>query len=411
MYLSIAWRGAEMDQYSPVQLTQPLQQPKKKPSVKSILKTLEHTQLTPIREEPKRPASDPSLLQAEAQNLSRLAAMELQRNEAFEALDAALTSAAAKQKLQDEAIREQTIQKNHLEHRSQDLEARNRALEERCIKLSAWAEQHRMATSKLQAQLQAHSDRPPEALAALANLDAKHSDLDAKHAGLSAKHADLNAKHADLGAKHADLSAKHTDLTIAHSALDSDLKKSLAALANLDAKHAALEKAHTPLTAAHAALNSALQKSLTALANLDAKHSALEKAHASLATNNATLVKNECLAKTSTTDLELQLSKAQSLLRSAEARADVAERSVQSLLWAKKLAASAPVARELLEKATLVLGSSADVLRHVHCRDESSPQLKSGLNQVCDALSALEADLRGHSADVGAWLAKRAAVA
>jgi hypothetical protein len=330
MYLSTreGGRRIRMDPYNPTQLAQPLKQAKRKNTTRSILKNMEHTQLTPIHEEPKmgkRQAPDPALLQAETQTTQAI----LQRNEALEALDSALTSASAKQKLQERAIEEHIIQQTRLKQRVQELEASNKLLEERCVKLSAWADQHRSATSKLQAQLQISQNN--EALSALANLDAKHTALNTAHAALAVAHTALQKTHTSLETEHATLKSKY---------------------------------------------DIACQK-----INQNNNHS---------------------------TDLEL--SKTFALLKSAEERADKAERSLQSLLCCKKLTASAPMAQELLDKAALVLGSSTDVLRHVHCKSEASPQLRSGLNQVCDALADLEVDLRGHSANVGAWLARRAAV-
>ena len=332
-----------MDKYSSVQLAQPLTQKKAKTSVKSILRSMEHTQLTPISEEvrhPKRPAGDPAVLHAQALKSEAVATLQRQRDEAFEALDLALASASAAQKSHKEALQEHTSKKIELDHRAQELEAKNRTLSERCVKLSAWADQHRTATHKLQGQLEAAKtdsgtkEELNHALTALANLDAKHTALSTTHAALSTTHAALSTTHATL--------------CVAHEALN--------------ATHEALKKTH-----------SQLKKSQD------------------------------------TTDLKVQLSKTQALLQEAEARANKAERATMSLACAKKLACSAPMSRELLEKAANVLGSSSDVLRHVHGRSESSPKLKAGMDQVCDALSALEADLKGHNIEVGAWLAKRAA--
>jgi predicted metal-dependent hydrolase len=334
-----------MDLYSRVQLAQPLQpiqatqseSSKPKLTVKSILKRMEHTQLSSISEEPrghKRAAPDPRELHAEALRSdadhtpalrsdadhtpalrAQLRLLQTQRDDAFQALDAALASASATHKSQQAAIQQQGSKNIEMEHTIEELRRKNRMLEERCVKLSAWAEQHRMATSKLQTEL--------------ASTD---------------------------GAKKLD--------------------EALSALACLDAKHAALNSAHTTLLVAHDALQSA--------------HKTLRSEH------------DKLRACGTQGDLQERLSQ-------AEERANAAERSSLSLVCAKKLARSAPMATELLDKASSVLASSTDVLRHVHTRPETPQTLKPGLEQVCGALSAIEAELRGHSAEVAVWLARRAA--
>jgi myosin heavy subunit len=279
-----------MDPYSPVHLIQPLQAAPvaipKSQSAKSILRHMESTQLAPIREETRvtsevKAAIDQSLA-------AQLKTIQRQRNEALEALDAA----SAVHRTHVESIRAHERRGIETSNRVQELEAKNKTLEERCVKLSAWVEQHRIA--KLQAP-----------------KDSTH-----------------------------------------------ELNQALDALANLDARHTALTSDHAALRAEGLKLTQSGERSV------------------------------------------------QAKLSELEERASRAERASQSLACAKRLACSAPVGRELLDKATSVLASGSDVLRHVQ---GTSPQLRDGLNQVCDALLALEGDLRGHGAEVGAWLAKRAA--
>ena len=284
-----------MDQYSPVHLIQPLQAPlvavPKSQSAKSILRHMESTQLAPIKEETRARSEVKAAIDQANQSLAaQLKTIQRQRDEALEALDAA----SAVQKTHVESIRAHERRGIETSNRLQELEAKNKTLEERCVKLSAWVEQHRIA------KLQAPKDSTHElnqALDALANLDARHTALTSEHAALRAEHEGL--KLTQSGER-----------------------------------------------------------------SVQAKLSELEE------------------------------------------RAGRAERASQSLACAKRLACSAPVGQELLDKAASVLASGADVLLHVQ---GTTPQLRDGLNQVCDALLALEGDLRGHGAEVGAWLAKRAA--
>jgi len=129
-----------MEPYSPMQLMQPLQAPPvPKPSsqsVRSILRHVESTPLAPIREEPrlqKRLPPDPAELHAKALEETKSQALKeqvrvllAQRDEAFEALDTHMASAAALQKAHIESAKAHERQGAEWTHRSNELEAKTR---------------------------------------------------------------------------------------------------------------------------------------------------------------------------------------------------------------------------------------------------------------------------------------------
>ena len=119
---------------------------------------------------------------------SQIVNLKQQGADALEALDQALSSSkqstAPQQRLQ-----------HHLEIQIQELASRNRVLEERCTSLSAWADLHRMSTSKLQSS-------EAQLLQALSNADRQHSILQGQHTALQSQHSTLLQEHNELKAAY-----------------------------------------------------------------------------------------------------------------------------------------------------------------------------------------------------------------
>jgi hypothetical protein len=140
-----------------------------------------------------------------------------------------------------------------------------------------------------------------------------------------------------------------------------------------------------------------LNTALSALANADARHAALKSAHADLAARHAA---SDCAPSLA------------GLTQSAlEARAAKAERDVQTLLAARKLALSAPISAQLADKAPKVLRSATDVLAlFMQGSPEPPKPIREGLAQIHTALSQLADELACSGAEAGAWLARRDAL-
>ena len=266
-----------------------------------------------------------------------------------------------------------------------DLTNRNQVLTSRCQSLSAWAEQHRIATAKIQTKhqdaeeklksLQSEHTAALQALAAtatqpapthalkqakgecaclteaLSNIDRQHTILQKEHMELKAGHATLQSKHSDLEERHASLREKHSKLKERHSAL----------------KAKETEESDDMKTQLNAKLQTQLQTQL----------------------------------KTATDELEA----CKESLRSSQARATEAERTVQSILSIKALLKNAPVPVALLSKASAVLQSAVDVLGITD--GSGAGQVRRCTTQVSTALSELDEEISTLASASAAWVSKR----
>jgi len=302
--------------------------------------------------------------------------LQTQRDEAFQALEESLTPKPALQAEVD-CLRQATA----------ELEKRNSTLAERCKSLSAWAEQHRIATAKskedkmkAEGELGALKSEHTTALQALFNLQSqpkKQCNCDSLTEALGAidrRNTILERDHAELKAQHSNLRLDHTQLKASHKLQDEKCEKLSTALANADRQHATLLKQHTNLENQHA----------DATAELSAESEELQSR---------------------LSEAEQELASCKAALRAAKDRAADAERSVQSSLGAKALLKNAPVPTGLLSKASAVLQSAVDVLR---LADGTNPEQASiCATQVSTALSELDEEVSALAAESSAWAAKR----
>ena len=314
--------------------------------------------------------------------------LQTQRDEAFQALEESLTPKPAP-KITAPAANTVALQAevDCLRQATAELEKRNSTLAERCKSLSAWAEQHRIATAKskedkmkAEGELGALKSEHTTALQALVNLQSqpkKQCNCDSLTEALGAidrRNTILERDHAELKAQHSNLRLDHTQLKASHKLQDEKCEKLSTALANADRQHATLLKQHTNLENQHA----------DATAELSAESEELQSR---------------------LSEAEQELASCKAALRAAKDRAADAERSVQSSLGAKALLKNAPVPTGLLSKASAVLQSAVDVLR---LADGTNPEQASiCATQVSTALSELDEEVSALAAESSAWAAKR----
>lgn len=219
-------------------------------------------------------------------------ALQAQRDEAYAELEAALAATTVTDAHRH--IQENTLLKSQLA----ELECRNQTLQERCKTLAAWAEQHRSANLKLEAQhqesreelrrLQAQHQEALNASAgqggardaftcesladALANADRMHVSLEREHAKLQQDKAALESRCAFLEGKAqsaiSDLAAARADLGTCREALSASRNRACDAerrLQGLVGLHALLSSAPVSAHLSRKA-SSVLQSSVDVLA-------------------------------------------------------------------------------------------------------------------------------------------------
>jgi hypothetical protein len=364
------------------------------------------TPMSTIREG-KEPRSDSSLTsqQREVETL-RLHNQKLlqQRDEAFQALEESLASAGTEKSYRSQSQPHSQPQSHTdiLKQTISDLEKHNTVLSERCKTLSAWAEQHRIATEKSK---EAHRKAKDD----LTSLRSEHA-------------AALQALAGDQGSPHstAKLKSNCDSLTEALGAIDQQHVLLQKEHADLRSKHSKLETDHAQLKAAHKESCEGLSK---ALANADKQYSALQRQHAegnkqqelalqqSTAENRGLKAESEMLCtelanyKARLQSAEKELASHRDTLKAARDRATDAERTVQSILGVKALLKNAPIPTGLLSKVSGVLQSSVDVLRLAD--GSKAEQTRLCASQVATALSGLDEEVSTLAAESGAWLAKR----
>lgn len=304
--------------------------------------------------EPPNVESQLSALQREVDTL-RLHSQKLQRqrDEAFQAIDESLESTATNKNRQAQAQSHTDVLKQTIF----DLEKRNSVLSERCKTLSAWAEQHRIATENGR---EAHRRAQDE----VASLKTERCKIEMERCKIETEHAQLKAAHVESC---------------------DGLSK---ALGNADKQYSALQRQHAE---EHKGQGLALQESTAENRGLKAESELLCTELAS------------CTERLQSAERELATS--QDTLTAAKERATEAERTIQSILGVKALLKSAPIPTGLLSKVSGVLQSSVDVLRLADGSRAEQTRLCSA--QVATALSELDEEVTTLAAESGAWLAKR----
>jgi len=146
-----------------------------------------------------------------------------------DAMETLITSRSATEQRAQELEDKLALHQQLHSEKVAELEARHRILQDRAVSVSAWAEQHRIGTRK---------------------MEAKHSALQTKHNELAASHSELLKRHTDTAKKLTTLTEKHgaaaqkqlaliNELSAAKTlsaqlqSRNSDLMRDLAALAEL----------------------------------------------------------------------------------------------------------------------------------------------------------------------------------
>jgi chromosome segregation ATPase len=160
-----------------------------------------------------------------------------------DAMETLITSRSATEQRAQELEDKLALHQQLHSEKVAELEARHRILQDRAVSVSAWAEQHRIGTRKMEAK---HSA-----------LQTKHNELAASHSELTERHAKLTEKHSELLKRHTDTAKKLTTLTEKHGAA---AQKQLALINELSAAKT--------LSAQLQSRNSDLMRDLAALAEL-----------------------------------------------------------------------------------------------------------------------------------------------
>lgn len=153
-----------------------------------------------------------------------------------------------------------------------------------------------------------------------------------------------------------------------------------------------------------------------ALSEFYSKHSKLYTQHKELESQLEALkasMGQNTTADTTPPDVSAQIeairSEARERTLEAQNRAIAAEKTVQTLLGARALIQSAPVALDLSIKTRSILESAIDVLNLANIPTIPG-SVQSCLTQVCSALANLGDEAAGHSITAKGWLAKRDSV-
>ena len=162
-----------------------------------------------------------------------------------DAMETLITSRSATEQRAQELEDKLALHQQLHSEKVAELEARHRILQDRAVSVSAWAEQHRIGTRKMEAK---HSA-----------LQTKHNELAASQQMMLGFHsyAKLTEKHSELLKRHTDTAKKLTTLTEKHGAA---AQKQLALINELSAAKT--------LSAQLQSRNSDLMRDLAALAEL-----------------------------------------------------------------------------------------------------------------------------------------------